>query len=327
MKNLFVIFFLIIFFNINALSEDSIPITISSTIFYGANDEWLQLKITNTSTDQVWYDSSATVFATNGFQDTIYLDSGTYKCEIIDMGANVSMPVITLNNGYIVPWGYPAYEYYLFTVPGGELNTYSSISDTACFSYNSPSLKYNWTESGIYLDTIPNSIGYDSIITINLTIVSIDNSVYQSDGGLTAVESNAEYQWLVCNSGSVIVGAIDQNYIPPTNGLYSVRITKGGCQETSDCYSFVANDIKEQQIFDAVSAYPNPTNGLVNIETRSRHAILYVEITDITGKSLAKYIQPDQNMIQLDLSGFNSGFYFANIYTESDVSTFKIIKK
>lgn len=45
----------------------------------------------------------------------------------------------------------------------------SSISETACDSYTSPSGKI-WTVSGTYVDTIPNSAGYDSIMTIELTI-------------------------------------------------------------------------------------------------------------------------------------------------------------
>jgi hypothetical protein len=45
----------------------------------------------------------------------------------------------------------------------------SSITETTCDSYISPSGKV-WTTSGIYIDTIPNSEGCDSIITIDLTI-------------------------------------------------------------------------------------------------------------------------------------------------------------
>jgi hypothetical protein len=48
--------------------------------------------------------------------------------------------------------------------------TTASITEVVCNTYTSPSGNYTWTTSGTYNDTIPNSIGCDSIITINLTI-------------------------------------------------------------------------------------------------------------------------------------------------------------
>lgn len=48
--------------------------------------------------------------------------------------------------------------------------TTESISPSACESYVSPSGKYTWTQSGLYTDTIANSNGCDSIITLNLVV-------------------------------------------------------------------------------------------------------------------------------------------------------------
>ncbi len=46
----------------------------------------------------------------------------------------------------------------------------SMITDTVCDSYISPSGK-TWTTSGSYYDTIPNSVGGDSIILVDLTVL------------------------------------------------------------------------------------------------------------------------------------------------------------
>ena len=74
-------------------------------------------------------------------------------------------------------------------------NSQSTISPTACGSYTSPSGRYTWETSGTYTDTIPNSVGCDSIITIQLTI----NNNSQSTISPTACESytspSGKYTW------------------------------------------------------------------------------------------------------------------------------------
>ena len=44
------------------------------------------------------------------------------------------------------------------------------LNENVCDSLVSPSGQYVWVSSGIYMDTIPNSVNCDSIITVDLTI-------------------------------------------------------------------------------------------------------------------------------------------------------------
>lgn len=50
--------------------------------------------------------------------------------------------------------------------------TAASVAETVCGSYTSPSGNNTWTSSGTYTDTITNLAGCDSVITINLTVLS-----------------------------------------------------------------------------------------------------------------------------------------------------------
>ena len=55
-------------------------------------------------------------------------------------------------------------------------STSSTISDTACTSYTSPSGKV-FTTTNTYMDTIPNTAGCDSIITINLLVNTSSSTI------------------------------------------------------------------------------------------------------------------------------------------------------
>lgn len=189
-------------------TKDSLQVVISTQFLI---DDWyldepLVLKITDANTNKVWYDTSAVVTKADGFRDTLYLDAGTYKCEILEMGANVAMPEIKVDGNKIVPWGYPDYEYYLFTIPG-IYNTEHTIWEYACDSLISPSRKYTWFTDGTYYDTIPNAEGFDSLLTVHLNISHSTSSVinetaclrYYSPAG-NLIENSGIYQEVIPNS-------------------------------------------------------------------------------------------------------------------------------
>jgi len=222
---------------------------------------------------------------------------------------------------------YPAYEYYFFTVPGGELNLYSTISETACYSYTSPSSKYTWTESGTFIDTIPNAIAYDSIITVNLTIMSIDTLVNQTNGILTAVEPDATYQWLTCNTNNIINEATNQSYTSIVSGLYSVRIAKDGCVATSSCYSVVVTNLPKNNFKNSIELYPNPVENMLTIDFgRCFHNIRF-EIKDMSGRNLASEVFNDQEVLNYNMENLTIGIYFISFKTDDEETIIKVIKK
>jgi hypothetical protein len=69
--------------------------------------------------------------------------------------------------------------------------------------------------------------------------------------------------------------------------------------------------IEENYISINSKIYPNPTSGILNIETNDQ--ILNIEIFDMTGKSCAQF----QNINTVNLSFLPSGFYMIKIYTQN----------
>jgi len=80
---------------------------------------------------------------------------------------------------------------YLFTFCS---HTTASVSITGCSEVKSPSGKHIWYISGTYLDTIPNTVWCDSVITFNLTINS--SFVTVNDTACVAYKSpSGKYVW------------------------------------------------------------------------------------------------------------------------------------
>ena len=60
-------------------------------------------------------------------------------------------------------------------------NSYTQLNVTECASYTSPSGNYTWTNSGQYTDTLQNSLGCDSILSIALAINNTSANSEMSD--------------------------------------------------------------------------------------------------------------------------------------------------
>lgn len=81
-----------------------------------------------------------------------------------------------------------------------------------------------------------------------------------------------------------------------------------------------------------IKVYPNPNNGLFNIDIQSRHFSendrLHFTVTDLMGKSYLTRFARNQNSFEINLSDLTPGIYVLNFYAEKTlVETQKIIIK
>jgi ELWxxDGT repeat protein len=87
-------------------------------------------------------------------------------------------------------------------------STESSLDTLTGGSFESPSGRYVWTESGTYVDTIPNATGCDSLITINLTVSQATHlQGNESETGMT-VYPNPTSETLTIDLGKVYPEAL-----------------------------------------------------------------------------------------------------------------------
>ena len=202
-----------------------------------------------------------------------------------------------------------------------------SMTISMCNSYESPSRKYTWTESGTYLDTLPSFHGCDSIISIDLTIDEMKAVMITKTGESTLEASitDASYQWLDCEDNYAIIdGATEREYSPESgSGGYAVEVTKSSCMDTSDC-SFVlsvSTTFGEQ----GIRIYPNPVSDLLHIDTDKLEKMLRIEVLNVAGKLMLQQTL-NSSIDYIDVSALKDGLYLLKMYNENGQSVQRFVK-
>lgn len=224
---------------------------------------------------------------------------GTVDFDLDDVDTHISIPAI---DG-------PVFLEKLSTCPA----SFSSILEYACGSYTVPSGDETYYESGVYQDTIVNAFGCDSLISINLTIGTLDAYVIVDGTTLTAYPEGLTYQWHNCKTGFIepIPGETDQVFVAEADGFYSVVVSDGDCVDTTECYSPVGVGIEDLESLD-FSVYPNPSTGMITISSSNSFTIqLYNAIGEVV---LTEQIVKGTN--SLDLNHLSNGVYHVVALTE-----------
>ncbi|UKN00985.1 T9SS type A sorting domain-containing protein [Paracrocinitomix mangrovi] len=199
------------------------------------------------------------------------------------------------------------------TVNNATSNTV--VVDTCASSYTWAQNSQTYTVSGMYNDTITNVAGCDSVVTLDLTMVTLDNSVTNTDPTLTAVMTGAQYQWLDCDdSYAVLTGETSQSFTAAANGNYAVEVSFGGCVDTSACET-IATVGFDSYTSEKLVIYPNPTNGEVYIQLPQVDGAFEVNIFSLDGKLVQRDVLNSNNSM-IDLSNLNSGIYTIQIINQ-----------
>ncbi|MEQ8624510.1 MAG: lamin tail domain-containing protein [Vicingaceae bacterium] len=185
----------------------------------------------------------------------------------------------------------------------------SSEAVDVCKEYTWPQTGLTYNSTGVYTDTITNSLGCDSVLFLNLTIRKANNTIIKRNFLLISQQANAtSYQWIDCVADTAIAGATGQQYLVEENGTYAVEVNFDGCVDTSFCIEIVNVGIEEYSTAK-FSFSPNPANDYLNFKFENSPLNAQVlQIMDITGSMVKEFEISSKNQ-QLDISDLNNGIY------------------
>ena len=243
------------------------------------------------------------------------LMAGTYTGVVDfdpDFGVDLK-PSLGSTDNYIFKYGYCS-------------ASYATDSAHTCDTYTSPSGDSIWIYSGVYFDTIMNSWGCDSFITVVLTIDTVEIGVTQNGDTLTADFSGATYQWFKCMPAFIpLVGENNQNLIASANGSYAVEITYNGCKDTSDCYAVTTVSNQENYFNSKISIAPNPVLGILSIALENQD-FYKLKLHDSTGRVIKQETFFGTSYF-LNLENCIPGLYFLEVLNGSTIGFYKVIKQ
>lgn len=148
----------------------------------------------------------------------------------------------------------------LTILPGSSTN----IDVTACDSFTVPSGEATYYSSQLVVDVLPDQNGCDSVLNINLTVISNAPPITQSGNTLTVNGGNS-WQWLDCDNNFQPLGVTTPSFTPTQDGNYAVIVSTGPCTDTSDCFNFMATQRPQLTNLPGVKVFPNPTEGAFTV--------------------------------------------------------------
>ncbi|MCH2231144.1 MAG: T9SS type A sorting domain-containing protein [Crocinitomicaceae bacterium] len=206
------------------------------------------------------------------------------------------------------------------------LNSTSNYYDIEeCYEYYWPVNGITYTDNVTETIVITNSVGCDSTITLDLVLLSEENTISKDGHKLVSdITGYDSYQWLKCPEMTVpSVGAsIFDYYIPPDNEYYALVYEKNGCIDTTDCETIAVIGDQGLESLD-IELYPNPSSGLVNIVSSYKEAEVFV--FDLRGQLLFK--ENFSSITTIDLSQYSDGVYLFEVVTYNGSYRDKVVKQ
>lgn len=226
------------------------------------------------------------------------------------------LPIISVNSGSICSG-----QTFTLNPSGGVSYSYSAGSSTV-----TPSVNTSYSVTGIDASGCLGSAV--SNITVNalptLTTLSSSTLLCAGESSTLIISGAVNYTWSNGYSGNSISVSptITSTYSIVGTDLYGCTNTASLTQPVSSCNGFseLQNTTAEN-----ITIYPNPSHGEFMLEFINSIS-QYIEIVDIYGRILRSY-ECNTPKLNINLTDFSNGIYFARIYSVFETENIKLIKQ
>lgn len=214
----------------------------------------------------------------------------------------------------------------------GQNAQLSATSGFTSYQWSNNATTQNITVStgGSYTVRVTNNQGYISPWSAPKNVTVHQNPPTPNitiNGNVLTSSSTTGNQWYL--NGNLISGATQQNYTAQQNGNYNVVVTNANnCSAQSNTLAFTTVGIADLERVGVTSVYPNPTNGLLNIQFSDNQQDVQLEIYDVSGRvHIQKRVMTiSQNSVEtLNLENLTTGVYTLRILTNENQATFRIV--
>ena len=126
---------------------------------------------------------------------------------------------------------------------------------------------------------------------------------------MTSNQVGASYQWIDCNTNTLIPGAVGQSYTVNADGSYAVIVTLNSSFDTSNCETFVNVGLKGlNKLNENWTFFPNPAKNTLTISSGVNLQNRYGYIYSISGTMVKEFRIETKNQL-MDISTLENGIY------------------
>ena len=227
----------------------------------------------------------------------------------------------------------PGYYYFYYDIEMAATLTPNVVSLCDGNSITVGSNTYSTT--GIYYDTLDAANFCDSIVYTDLTVNQpfvpsiatdpFDGKICLGDAAtITASTGYQSYSWDNGMSGQII------SVSPTSDQLYTLTtVDINGCSAVATVMIYVDScNTGISENFANLMIYPNPSNGIVNIEfNNSDNNFDFIKVLNVLGEEVFEIneISENKNITTLDFSNHTKGVYLLKIKTSKGIINRKLV--